>query len=276
MVVFLALGWSSIANAADRLPNIVFVFADDLGWTDLGCFGSGFYETPNIDRLRSGGMKFTNAYTNAPNCAPTRACLMSGRYSPRHGIYTVGSGARGKETFRKMIPVKNQTQLPLSEVTMADALKTAGYTTGMFGKWHLGNGAKHHPLRRGFDEAIVTGGRHFAPRFRTNPKADVEPGAYLADFLTDRSVDFIDRHKKRPFFLYLAHFAVHTPIEAPDDSIAKYRNKKPVRGHHHPVYAGMIDRVDRSVGRIMKKLDELGLTNNTMVIFYSDNGGHGG
>ena len=271
------VGVASAQNAVkEDKPNIVFILADDLGWTDLGCFGSGYYETPNIDRLAAQGMKFTSAYTNGPNCAPTRACLISGRYSPRHGIYTVGSGARGQAKFRKMVPVENRTKLPLSEVTIAEALRSADYATGMFGKWHLGADENHHPSKRGFDEAIVTRGRHFAPRFTTNPPVDVDDGTYLADFLTDRALGFLERHKDEPFFLYLPHFAVHTPIEAKADSIAKFRDKKSTGGHRDPVYAGMIDSVDQSVGRIMDKLDELKLADNTLVIFYSDNGGHGG
>ena len=268
---------SNRAASGGRSPNIVFVFADDLGWTDLGCYGSRYYETPNIDRLRRQGMKFTDAYTNAPNCAPTRACLMSGQYGPRHGIYTVSTGARGLEKFRKMIPVKNQTRLPLRIVTLADALKSAGYVTGHFGKWHLGHGPAYHPSQRGFDTAFVRGGRHhIAPRFKMIPPLSIKPGTYLADFLTDLALGFIRDNQDKPFFLYLPHAAVHTPIEALESDSAKYRNKKPVGGHHNPVYAGMITSVDRSVGRIMKLLDELKLSDNTLFVFYSDNGGVGG
>lgn len=263
------------SQAADK-PNIVFIFADDLGWTDLGCYGSKYYQTPHLDRLSAQGMKFTCGYTNAPNCAPTRACLMSGRYSPRTGVYTVNTGARGKEKFRKMIPVKNRTNLPLSEVTLAQALKQAGYVTGMYGKWHLGKGPKYHPARRGFDEAISTSRGHFAPKFKTNPPHPVEPGTYLADYLTDQAVQFIERHKDEPFFLYLPHNAVHTPIEAKDSSIAKFKGKPGSGGHDDPVYAGMIDSLDECVGRITAKLEELNLSDNTIVIFYSDNGGLGG
>jgi len=255
----------------------VFVFADDLGWTDVGCYGSRYYETPNIDRLRREGMKFTDAYTNAPNCAPTRACLMSGQYSPRHGIYTVSTGARGLKKYRKMIPVKNQTRLPLGITTLADAMRRAGYVTGHFGKWHLGNRAAYHPSQRGFSTAFVRGGRHhIAPGFKMIPPLPIKPGTYLADFLTDQALQFIRDNSDKPFFLYLPHAAVHTPIEALPRDIAKYRDKKPVGGHHDPVYAGMITSVDRSVGRIMGLLDELELADNTVLIFYSDNGGLGG
>lgn len=279
-ICFIALGAAAEAgarrNSDEARPNIVFVLADDLGWTDLGCFGSKYYETPHIDRLRRQGMKFTAAYTCGPNCAPTRACLMSGLYSPRHGIYTVSTGARGKAKFRKMVPVENRTQLPLDIPTVADALQSAGYATGMFGKWHLGNDEQHHPSQRGFQSAVVTRGKHFAPDFNTNPQVDVKDGTYLADFLTERACGFIAENRDRPFFLYVPHFAVHTPIQAKQPAIARFEGKQAVGGHHNPVYAAMIDAVDESVGRIVAKLDELDLTSNTIVIFSSDNGGHGG
>ncbi len=257
-----------------RRPNVVFILADDLGWTDLGCYGSRYYETPHIDRLCRQGMKFTAAYTCGPNCAPTRACLMTGRYSPRHGIFTVGTSERGLEKFRKLVPVPNRTRLPLSEQTLAQVFKQAGYATGVFGKWHLGGARGYHPSRRGFDEAIVTAGRHF--RFKTNPPRKIPPDAYLADWLTDRAVEFIRRNRHRPFFLYLPHFAVHTPLQAKEELIEKYRRKPPAGGHKNPVYAAMIESLDQSVGRILAVLDELELSRNTIVIFTSDNGGVGG
>ncbi|NOY43541.1 MAG: sulfatase [Planctomycetes bacterium] len=266
-----ATGYAS-ANEGGR-PNIIFVLADDLGWTDLTCMGSRYYETPHIDRLAEQGLKFSN-YTVCQNCAPTRAALMSGQYAPRTGVYTVGSLARGKETDRKMELPKNVTRLPLKKIIVAQTLQRAGYVTGMFGKWHLGNKEVDHPSQRGFDEAIVSKRGHF--EFRTFPKVSVPKGQYLADFLTDRAIDFIDRHQKRPFFLYLPNFAVHTPIQAKETLIAKYRDKEPVGGHNDPVYAAMINSVDDSVGRIMDKLEELGIADNTILIFTSDNGGLGG
>ncbi len=199
---------------------------------------------------------------------------MSGRYTPRHGIFTVGTLERGQDRFRAMVPPANNTKLPLDVATMADALKAAGYATGLFGKWHLGDDPAHHPSRRGFDEAIVSMGRHF--RFATNPPANPPPDAYLADFLTDRALGFIDRHKDRPFFLYLPHFAVHGPLQAKPGLVARYRAKAPTGGHRNPTYAAMIDSLDQGVGRVMARLDELGLADNTVVIFSSDNGGVGG
>ena len=254
-------------------PNIVFILADDLGYTDLGCYGSKYYETPNIDRLAAEGVRFTDGYACSSNCQPTRAALMSGQYGPRTGVYTVGSIDRFDWRSRPLRPVDNSQQLSPEKITVAQALKNAGYATGMFGKWHLGNDAKNHPTKRGFDEAIVSAGVHF--NFKTDPSVEVRPDVYLADFLTDRAVDFIDRHRDQPFFLYLPHFAVHSPHQAKKSLIKKFRDKPPVGGHHDPTYAAMIASIDESVGRVLTKLDELGLTENTVVIFSSDNGGVG-
>ena len=260
--------------AAERRPNIVFILADDLGYTDLGCTGSGYYETPNIDRLAADGVLFKQGYTCGPNCQPTRAALLSGQYGPRTGVYTVGSIDRFDWQSRPLKPVDNVTSLPLDKVTLADALRAAGYATGMFGKWHLVNDPEHHPSKRGFDEPISSAGRHF--NFATDPDTAHDKDAYLADFLTDRAVDFIARHKDRPFFLYLPHFAVHTPLEAKEDLIAHFRDKPASGGHNNPVYAAMTASLDQSVGRVLKSLDEHGLAENTLVIFSSDNGGVGG
>lgn len=255
-------------------PNIVFVLADDLGYTDVACYGSKYYETPNIDRLAAQGIRFTDAHTSSPNCQPTRAALLSGQYSPRTGVYTVGSIDRFNWRSRPLRPVDNVTQLPLDKVTIADAMKKAGYVTGMFGKWHLGNDAAHHPGKHGFDEAIESAGLHFD--FKTNPKVQYPTGQYLADFLTDKAVDFIRRHKDEPFFLYLPHFGVHAPHQAKADLVARFKSKAPAGGHYDPTYAAMIYSVDQSVGRIVALLDELKLAENTLVIFSSDNGGVGG
>jgi arylsulfatase A-like enzyme len=267
-----SLFFSVAASAADK-TNIIYILADDLGWTDLGCQGSKYYETPNIDRLASQGLRLTS-YHNCQNCAPTRAALMTGQYAPRTGTYTVGGIDRFDWQTRPLRPVDNVQQLPLEKVTIAQALKQAGYATAMFGKWHLGNGAEYHPGRRGFDEAIVSNGRHFD--FDTNPKTEYPKGQYLADFLTDKAVDFIRRKKDGPFFLYLPHFGVHSPHEAKEELIAKFKNKPGVGGHQNPVYAAMIASVDESVGRITAVLDELTLAENTVVVFSSDNGGVGG
>ncbi|MBX6314212.1 MAG: sulfatase, partial [Isosphaeraceae bacterium] len=262
------------AAAPARQPNVVFILADDLGYTDLGCYGSKYYETPNIDRLAAQGMRFTDGYTCGPNCQPTRAALMSGQYGPRTGVYTVGSIERFNWRSRNLRPVDNVQELPLDKITIAQALKSAGYATALFGKWHLGQSGDYHPARRGFDEAIVSMGRHFD--FNTSPKVDYPPGTYLADFLTDRAIDFINRHKDGPFFLCLHHFDVHSPYQAKPDLIAKFKDKPPAGGHHDPTYAAMIASLDESVGRVLKTLDDLKLSETTLVIFTSDNGGVGG
>ena len=276
-LLFLVLGLllSTQASAAEsgRKPNIVYILADDLGWTDLGCQGSKFYETPNIDRLAAEGVRLTN-YHNCQNCQPTRAALMTGQYAARTGVYTVGGIDRFDWQTRPLRPVDNKNKLPLDKVTIAQSLKKAGYATALFGKWHLGEDGEHHPRHRGFDEAIVSMGRHF--NFETQPKEPVRKGEYLADFLTDKAVDFIQRHREAPFFLYLPHFGVHSPHQAKENWVQHFKDKPAAGGHHSTVYAGMIASVDESVGRILKTLERLGLLENTIVIFSSDNGGVGG
>jgi arylsulfatase A-like enzyme len=262
----------SLLHAASP-PNIVFILADDLGYTDVACYGSKYYETPNIDKLATQGLKLTDHH-HCQNCQPTRAALMSGQYGPRTGVYTVGGISRFEWQTRPLRPVDNVDKLPLEKVTIAQQLKAAGYATGMFGKWHLGEDPEHHPAQRGFDEAIVSMGQHF--NFNTNPKTPYPEGTYLADFLTDKAEDFIRRHKDAPFFLYLPHFGVHSPHQAKADKIAHFKDKPPVGGHNNPTYAGMIASVDDSVGRVMALLDELKLADNTVLIFASDNGGVGG
>jgi arylsulfatase A-like enzyme len=255
-------------------PNILFILADDLGWTDLGCQGSRYYLTPAIDRLAAEGMRFTAAYTAGPNCQPTRAALMSGQYPPRTGVYTVGGTDRFDTSMRPLVPVENITRLSPQVVTVAEALKAAGYVTGHFGKWHLGDDGAHHPAAQGFDEAWVSMGKHF--NFITHPRTNVPAGVYLADFLTDLAVNFIQRYRAQRWFLYLPHFVVHSPWEAPDSDVDRFRNRPAAGGHSNAVYAAMISRLDVSVDRLMRTLDAWGLTSNTVVIFSSDNGGVGG
>jgi len=252
----------------------LFILADDLGWTDLGCQGSKYYKTPNIDKLAATGLRFTHGYTCGPNCQPTRAAIMTGQYGPRTGVYTVGGSDRFDWKSRPLRPVDNVEKLPLDRGTIGDVMKSAGYATGMFGKWHLGQDAAHHPAKRGFDEAIVSMGKHFD--FVTQPKVEHPKGTYLADFLTDKSVDFIKKHQKKPFFLYLPHFGVHSPFEAKPALVAKFKDQPAVGGHNDPTYAAMIASVDESVGRVLATLEELKLAENTIVIFSSDNGGVGG
>lgn len=259
--------------AAER-PNMVFILADDLGYTDLGCYGSEFYETPHIDRLAREGMRFTQGYTCGPNCQPTRAALMTGQYGPRTGVYTVGSEDRFDWQSRPLRPVPNVRDLPLDRVTVGQVMQQAGYVTGMFGKWHLGAGPGLLPGERGFDEAISSQGQHFG--FETKPRVDHPEDEYLADFITDRAVEFIRRHRDEAFFLYLPHFVVHSPHVAKWEWIEKFEPKPAVGGHKSAVYAAMIASLDESVGRVLDVLDELKLTEKTLVIFSSDNGGVGG
>jgi len=262
---------SFVSNCAriKQKPNIVFILIDDLGWSDLGCYGNQYHETPNIDRLAREGMRFTDAYAACPVCSPTRASIIAGQYPARLGITDFIRGHwRPYEKLR--VPINRTQYLPLETVTFAEALKSAGYVSGAFGKWHLG-GEKYHPDKQGFDKSVVSyGWGHFFPTVKTTPPLDVEEGAYLADVLTDQAEKFMEENKDRPFCLYLSHFAVHIPLEARDELIEKYRKKA---GEPGRVYAAMVEHVDRSVGRILKKLDELNLTQNTVVFFFSDNGG---
>lgn len=258
-----------------RRPNIVFILIDDLGWRDVGFMGSKFYETPQIDRLAAAGMIFTNAYTNGPNCSPTRASLMSGQYTPRHGVYAVGNPVGNART--RLIPTPNTSKLRPDIVTVAESLKQAGYTTAHIGKWDLGTGPEHSPTAQGFDLNVAGNTlrkqkSHFSP-YQNKDIQDGPAGEYLTDRLTGEALKFIEGKKDQPFFLYLAHYAVHTPLEAKAPVIEKYQKKAAGDGQTNATYAAMIESVDESVGRVMKKLDELRLAEQTVVIFYSDNGG---
>ena len=249
-------------------PNIVLIYIDDLGWRDMGFMGSTYYETPHIDGLAASGMTFTDAYANAPNCAPSRAALLSGQYAPRHGVYTVASAERGESRFRKLIPTVNTTSLDTSTVLISEALQQAGYTTAHFGKWHLGNN-EYAPGNQGFNVADEASWRtkrsHFMP----------DTGEYMADYLTDRAIDFLGEQGREPFFLYLSHYGVHTPIESKPEKIEKFSQKEGDAHHFDPTYAGMIESIDESVGRVLAALEEEGFAENTVVLFFADNGGYG-
>ncbi|MCB1018429.1 MAG: sulfatase [Acidobacteria bacterium] len=265
--------------AEPRKPNIILFVADDLGWTDLTSYGSQYYETPNIDRLAREGMKFSDAYAN-PNCAPTRAALLTGRYSPRTGIYTVDTGARGEERFRKMIPAENNTTLALDEVTFAEVLRGAGYATAHMGKWHMG-GEGNLPTEQGFD--LNVGGNHsgspkggyFAP-WNNAQMPDAPEGTHLADVFATEASKFMEQNRDKPFLLYLPFYSVHTPIQAKPELVEKYTQKPGAGGQSNPKYAAMIETMDTAIGVVLDKLAELGLENDTFVFFYSDNGGVGG
>lgn len=255
-------------------PNVVLILADDLGWKDVGFMGNEIIETPNLDRLAKEGMIFSQAYANAPNCAPTRACLMTGMYAPRHGIYTVNSSKRGKSKNRKLIPTANKTVLDTHFVSLPKVLKSAGYVTATMGKWHLGD----DPGAHGFD--INIGGTkkghpksYFSPYQNKNLKDGAE-GEHLTDRLTNEAIDFVSKHKDQPFFLYLPYYAVHTPFQAKADLIKKYQEKVDSSSSINPVYAAMVEIMDSNIGRLHDALDSLGLDENTILIFTSDNGNH--
>jgi arylsulfatase A-like enzyme len=254
-------------------PNIILIIIDDLGWKDLGNMGSLFYETPHIDRLAEEGVVFTNAYAPAANCAPSRASYLTGQYTPRHGIYTVNSSERGESRTRKLIPVENRTVLDFAQRTIAEELREMGYVTVHVGKWHLGE----DPKTQGFD--VNVGGSvyghpksYFSP-YQNKYLADGPEGEYLTDRLTDEALRFLGTTRKKPFFLHLSYYAVHTPIQAKKDMVAKYEVKRASGRQRDPRYAAMVETVDQNIGRLINKLEELGLDKNTLVLFTSDNGG---
>jgi arylsulfatase A len=284
-----------------RPPNVILILVDDLGWTDLSCQGSTFYETPHIDRLATEGMRFTHGYSACTVCSPTRAAVLTGKYPAR--LHITDWIAGHQRPFAKLKPPAWTQHLPHEETTIAELLKAAGYATFHVGKWHLGDEA-HWPTTHGFDVNIGGNGRgqppsYFFPYERENiPLQGLSTGKnneYLTDRLTDEALRIIETNKDRPFFLYLPHYAVHTPLQAKSDKIVKYRTKanakterergadsSVAKGKRRPgtdlplqnaTYAAMIESLDESVGRIMEKLDELKLTESTLVIFTSDNGG---
>ena len=275
-VVFIQCGTGQTQkkNQTAKRPNIIIINVDDMGWADVGYVGNTFYETPNIDKLAGAGMAFTNGYAAASNCAPSRACLMTGKYTPRHGIYTVGSSKRGKAFERKLIPTPNTTTLADSMYTIAEELRSAGYVTASVGKWHLGE----DPLTQGFDVNI--GGNHkghpksyFSP-YGNEDLPDGPEGENLTDRLTNEAIQFIEKKKDSAFFLYLPYYAVHTPLQGKEELIEKYKQKNGENGNWEPVYASMIDVMDQNVGKIQNTIKQLGLTENTFLIFTSDNGAH--
>jgi arylsulfatase A len=275
-------------TAGPTPPNIVLFLVDDLGWSDLGCYGSTFYETPHTDGLARDGMRFTAAYAAAPVCSPTRASLIAGQNPARLG-FTGHITAILKYRYPKdgrIIPPQDHMRLRLEEVTIAEALKPAGYVSASIGKWHLGEEGLW-PLEQGFDINIAgtTHGSppgYFYPYERPKSKwnrsistlhGGVE-GEYLTDRLTDEAVRFIEDNKARPFFLYLTHYSVHTPLQAPRPLVEKYEQKllRDTSGKN-ATYGAMVETVDQSLGRVLATLERHGLSDNTIVVFFSDNGG---
>lgn len=266
----------SLNAFSQHQPNIVLINIDDMGWRDVGFMGSEYYETPNLDALAAEGMVFTNAYAAASNCAPSRACLMSGQWTPRHGIYTVGSSERGQGKDRKLIPVGNNTVLPDSQYTMTEALKDAGYITCHSGKWHLGE----DPIKQGFDVNI--GGSSagnpasYYPPYKNIPLEPFPGQTYLTDLIMDKTLEFLQTVNNNPFFLYYAPYAVHTPIHPVKKLLPKYENKPEWNGQKNADYATMIENLDTQIGRLITEMKKSGKFDNTFILVTSDNGGHYG
>lgn len=286
----LAAGVACGGSTSRRKPNIVFVLVDDLGWADLGCYGSELHETPNIDRLARESMRFTDAYAAAPVCSPTRASIMTGKYPARLHMTIWYESSGNPPRGRKLLPPVTQGNMPHEQVTIAEVLKEAGYFTAHVGKWHLGD-ASHYPETQGFDVNI--GGTFwgapasfFSPykgakknrwggEYRYVPGVGDGPeGEYLTDRLTDEALKIMEGAKDGPFFLNLWYHTVHTPIEG-KPRLVEYYNKKIRAGmsHQNAGYAAMVHSLDENVGRLVSKIDELGIADNTILIFFSDNGG---
>lgn len=269
--VALSSSFSRAWTQSSRKPNIVFILADDLGWRDLGCYGNTYHETPHLDRLASQGMRFTDAYAACPVCSPTRASLMSGQYPARVGVTDFIPGHW--RPYEKVLAPINRTQyLPEEVVTFAEALQAGGYACGSFGKWHLGE-PTITPGMQGFEEFVVTSGwTHFGNS--SQPDIRIPEDRHLTEVLADKGIEFMRTHRDRPFCLYVSHFAVHIPLEARQETILKYANKREQNEDVcNPVYAAMLEHLDTSVGRLLDALDALGLSEDTIVFFYSDNGG---
>lgn len=261
-----------------KLPNFVFILADDLGRHQVRCYGNPFYETPNLDSLAAQGVKFSNAYAACPVCSPTRASIMTGKYPARLHITDYIPG--DPYPYAKLKTPDWTKELPTEEVTLAEKLKSAGYATGHFGKWHLARendarytpGGAGMPETQGFDDVLVTA----KPASKETAAAGADPDydAHHARAITDRAVAFIRSNKDRPFFCYIAHNLIHRPEMEYAPAIVKYA-QKPEAGNdkgNNPVLGAMVETLDKQIGRVLTALDELGLADNTVVVFFSDNG----
>ena len=300
ILLALLLNTSSLIGKAQQKndkPNIVFILVDDLGWSDLGYTGSTFYETPNIDRLASEGMIFTDAYAACPVCSPSRAAIISGKYPARLNLtdYIPGNQHWGPHKDQKLASHPFKLQLDLEEYTIAEALKDAGYFTMFAGKWHAGEEEKYYPQYQGFDINIggnKTGypaGGYFSP-YKNPQLTDGYEGEYLTDRLTDEVIGFIKQNKSEPFFAYLSFYTVHLPMQGKPEKVKKYQDKLAsinyageefskegktwYKNHQNrPHYAAMVKSMDENVGRVLQSLKEMGIDKNTIVVFTSDNGG---
>ncbi|GAB3662356.1 sulfatase [Echinicola sediminis] len=271
VILILLFNWACTSKEDSEVPNIIIINIDDMGWKDVGFMGSKYYETPNIDYLSSLGMVFTNGYASASNCAPSRACLMTGQWTPRHGIYTVSPSTRGNSEDRKLIPIENTHTLPLKHKILPKVLHENGYVTCHAGKWHLSD----NPLEYGFD-VNIGGGHNGLPKSYYPPYKNVTikggSDKYLTDAIMEKAIQFVDTVQK-PFYLNYSPYAVHVPIMAVDSIVPKYEKKSPWNGQGNAEYASMVDNLDRNIGMLINKLKERGLFDNTLIVFTSDNGG---
>ena len=278
ILILIIVCFSCNKTINNKNPNIVLIVADDLGWTDLSFMGSNYYQTPNIDRLAKRGITFYNAYASATNCSPSRASMLSGKYTPEHGIFTVGESERGNKKTRKLIPIENKEEIGKDFFLIPEMLKTLGYTNGHFGKWHLGKEG-NYPEQNGFDvnfggcENGGPGKGGYTSPYN-NPKIKDGPvGEYLTDRIGNEVVNFIDENQSKTFFAYVPFYSVHTPIEPKLEYEKKYRKIKGNQYHNRADFAGMIQSLDENVGKILDKIQELNLIEKTLIIFTSDNGG---
>ena len=277
LIILLLFIYSCQNNIVDKeKPNVVLIVADDLGWSDLSYMGSTYYETPNIDKLSKSGMTFYNGYASSANCAPSRASMLTGKYHPFHGIYSVKNSDRGNKKTRKIIPIKTKTKLELEYFILPEMLKSKGYSTGHFGKWHMGPKG-YYPEQMGFD-INIGGNEHGGPGSYFSPykypnMSNGPKDEYLTDRIGDEVVKFIEKNKGNNFFAYVPFFSVHTPIQSKSEYEKKYRNKESNEYHNREDYAGMIQSLDENIGKILEKIEKLNLSKNTLIIFTSDNGG---
>jgi arylsulfatase A len=289
LILFALLPALHSADVRNQRPNIILFLIDDLGWRDLGCQGSTFYQTPNIDRLAKEGVRFTDAYAACAVCSPTRAAVLTGKY-PARLLLTEWLPSGRWNPKAKLQSGRFLRGLPVEEHTLAEALIEGGYRTAHIGKWHLGSEPFCLPEHHGFDVNIA-GNAHGAPgsyffpypgdwlipgsgqRATWNVLPDGKEGEYLTDRLTDEAVKFIRESKDNPFFLYFPHYGVHTPLEGKKEVVAKYERIPEAQRQGKPEYAAMVESIDDSVGRVVSSLKELNLDQNTVILFTSDNGG---